>query len=56
MALGAFHQCDVIGNTLKSEVNRIAFERRTEWSKSMKVVCSSMKEAAAEQKSDLGSD
>lgn len=51
MAVGAVHHCDIIGDNLKSEVNRVAFERRTEWSKSMKVVCSSMREATAEQKS-----
>jgi hypothetical protein len=51
VAVGAVHYCDVIGATLKSEVNRVAFQRRTEWSKSMKVLCSALKEAAAEHKS-----
>jgi hypothetical protein len=51
MAVGAVHHCDIIGATLKSEVNRVAFERRTEWSRSMKVLCSSLREANAEQTS-----
>lgn len=49
MAVDAVTQCEQIGAILKSEVNRISFDRRTEWSKSMKVICSAMKEAATEQ-------
>jgi len=49
MAVGAVHTCDVIGQRLKEEVNRISYDRRTEWNKSMKVICSAMKEASTEQ-------
>lgn len=49
LAVHAVRDAHEIGQTLKSEVNRVAFERRTEWSKSMKVVASAMKEASAER-------
>jgi hypothetical protein len=49
LAVDAVTQCENIGAILKSEVNRISFDRRTEWSKSMKVICSAMKEASTEQ-------
>jgi hypothetical protein len=49
MALSASQRCDLTGRIIKSEVNRIAYERRIDWNRSMKIVCSSMKEAAAEQ-------
>jgi hypothetical protein len=49
MAVNAVRDAQEIGQTLKSEVNRVAFERRTEWSKSMKVVASAMKEASTER-------
>mmetsp|Transcript_32311 Transcript_32311/g.49134 ORF Transcript_32311/g.49134 Transcript_32311/m.49134 type:complete len:732 (-) Transcript_32311:196-2391(-) len=51
VAVGAVHQSDIICSTVKSEVNRVAFERRTEWSKSMKVLCSALREASAENAS-----
>jgi len=51
VAVGAVHQSDFISAIVKSEVNRVAFERRTEWSKSMKVLCSSLREATAEHAS-----
>lgn len=49
VAVDAVHDCDQIGQRLKAEVNRVAFERRTEWSKSIKIIASSMKEAATER-------
>ena len=45
----AIAQCDLIGERLKSEVNRIAYARRREWAASVKVVASSMKEAVSER-------
>ncbi|CAB9513464.1 Sorting nexin [Seminavis robusta] len=49
MAVSAVRECDEIGERLKREVNRISFSRRMDWSKSMKVIASYMKEAAAER-------
>jgi hypothetical protein len=49
LAVNAVREAQEIGQTIKSEVNRVAFERRTEWSKSMKVVASAMKEASTER-------
>ncbi len=49
VAVDAVRECDQIGETLKREVNRVAYERRMEWSKSIKVICSAMKEASAER-------
>ena len=49
MAVGAVQEAQEIGLVLKGEVNRVAYQRRTEWSKSMKVVASAMKEASAER-------
>jgi len=51
VAVGAVHHSDIISATIKSEVNRVAFERRTEWSKSMKVLSSALREATAENAS-----
>jgi hypothetical protein len=49
MAVNAVRECDEIGERLKREVNRVSFSRRMDWSKSMKVIASYMKEAAAER-------
>mmetsp|Transcript_29114 Transcript_29114/g.44721 ORF Transcript_29114/g.44721 Transcript_29114/m.44721 type:complete len:739 (+) Transcript_29114:130-2346(+) len=49
VAHGAVAECDEVGERLKSEVNRVSFLRRKEWSKSMKVIASSMKEASSER-------
>jgi hypothetical protein len=49
VAVDAVRECEQIGETLKREVNRVAFERRMEWSKSIKVICSAMKEACTER-------
>mmetsp|Transcript_25602 Transcript_25602/g.36080 ORF Transcript_25602/g.36080 Transcript_25602/m.36080 type:complete len:748 (+) Transcript_25602:147-2390(+) len=49
IAHGAVAECDEVGERLKSEVNRVSFLRRKEWSKSMKVIASSMKEASSER-------
>jgi PX domain len=49
MAVNAVREAEEIGHVLKLEVNRVAFGRRTEWSKSMKVVASAMKEASTER-------
>jgi len=51
VAVGAVHQSDIIASIVKSEVNRVAFERRTEWSKSMKILCSSLRESTSENAS-----
>lgn len=49
MAVGAVRECDEIGARLKREVNRVSYTRRTEWSKSVKVIASYMKEACTER-------
>eukprot|EP00980_Cylindrotheca_fusiformis_P016254 scaffold4829_cov129-Cylindrotheca_fusiformis.AAC.14 len=48
-ALGAVGEADEIGARLKSEINRIAVQRRTEWNASMKSIARSMKEACSER-------
>lgn len=48
MAVSAVRDCDEIGETLKRELNRVAYERRMDWGKSVKVIASSMKEASTE--------
>ena len=50
MAHDAVAVAERVGQVLKSEVNRVAYERRREWSKSCKVLASSLKEACAEEK------
>ena len=42
-------EADEIGRRLVREVNRIAWTRKTEWTGSVKVIASSMKEAVAER-------
>lgn len=49
MASDAVRECDEIGNRLKSEVHRIAWQRKTEWKSALKVMASAMKEAASER-------
>lgn len=51
MASEAQRECDVVGNTLRSEVGRVARMRREEWSSGMKVLASCMREACAERAS-----
>ena len=48
-ALSAVGQAEEVGGRLKSEIHRVAIERRTEWNKSMKTIASSMKEACSER-------
>jgi hypothetical protein len=48
-ALGAVGEAEEIGELLKSEINRVAVQRRTEWNISMKTIASSMKEACSER-------
>jgi hypothetical protein len=48
-ALGVVGEAEEIGARLKSEINRIAVQRRTEWNASMKTIASSMKEACGER-------
>jgi len=48
-ALGAVGEADEIGARLKSEINRIAVQRRTQWNASIKTIASSMKEASSER-------
>ena len=42
-------EADEIGRRLVREVNRIAWTRKAEWTGSVKVIASSMKEAVAER-------
>jgi hypothetical protein len=49
LATDAVAECEEIGNRLVSEVNRVAFNRKIEWSAAVKVIASSMKEAASER-------
>jgi len=49
IAVDAVRECEEIGERLKLEVNRIAWQRRTEWNAAVKVVASAMKEATSER-------
>ena len=48
-ATDAVQECEEIGQRLKSEVNRIAWQRKTEWNQSVKIIASAMKEASTER-------
>jgi hypothetical protein len=48
-ALSVVDQAELVGNTLVSEIHRVAIQRRTEWNASMKTIASSMKEACSER-------
>jgi PX domain len=48
-AMASGHEADEVAATLKSEVNRIAYQRRFEWYRAVKVLASAMKEASAER-------
>ena len=50
-AVSAVQEADAVGATLQAEVARIASTRLVEWSASIKVLASSMKEACAERAS-----
>ena len=49
MALDAVHDAEEVGATLRQEINRVAYKRRTEWHASMKVIASAFKEASSER-------
>jgi hypothetical protein len=49
LAVDAVQEADEIGQRLKSEINRVAWQRRTEWHGAVKVVASAMKEAVSER-------
>lgn len=49
MATDAVTEAAEICEVLKSEVNRVAWQRRTEWNGAVKVVASAMKEAVTER-------
>ena len=42
-------ECDEIGRRLSSEINRVSFERRTQWNQSVKVMASALKEGLSER-------
>jgi len=48
-AVAAMREADFVGMTLQREVARVAEVRKTEWSASVKVLASSMKEACSER-------
>lgn len=48
LASDAVQECNEIGRRVKSEVNRIAWNRRQEWKAAVKVVASASKEAITE--------
>lgn len=48
MATDAWQECDEIGKRLRSEINRLAYSRRTDWLNAVKVLASSYKEATSE--------
>lgn len=48
LASDAVQECNEIGRRVKSEVNRIAWQRRQEWKAAVKVVASACKEAVTE--------
>ena len=48
LATDAWQDCDEIGQRLRSEVNRLAYQRRTDWFTAVKVVASSCKESTSE--------
>lgn len=49
VASDAVVECEEIGRRLQSEVQRIAWQRQTEWKSSVKVIASAMKEATSER-------
>jgi hypothetical protein len=49
LASDAVQEAEEVGQRLKSEINRVAWQRRTEWHGAVKVVASAMKEAATER-------
>ena len=49
LATDAVREAVEIGDRLKSEINRVAWQRRKEWSGAVKVVASAMKEALTER-------
>ena len=49
MAINAVQDCEMVGERLKREINRISYNRRMDWAKSVKVIASYMKEAATER-------
>lgn len=49
VATDAVREADEVALRLKSEVNRVAYMRRTEWHAATKVVASAMKEAVSER-------
>ena len=49
IAVDAEKECEEIGARLKTEVNRVAWQRRTEWASAVKVIASAMKEATSER-------
>lgn len=48
-ATDAGQECEQIGQRLRQEVNRIAWNRKIEWNASVKVIASAMKEAVTER-------
>lgn len=48
-ATDAWNEADEIGQRLKQEVHRTAWNRRNEWTMSLKIIASSMKEAVTER-------
>jgi hypothetical protein len=49
LAVEALGECDVVGETLQTEVARTALLRRAAWSKAIQILASSMKEACSER-------
>jgi hypothetical protein len=49
MATDTVQECEEIGQRLKSEINRVAYDRRTTWNQSVKVMASAMKEGLSER-------
>lgn len=48
-ATNAYNEADEIGQRLKNEIYRCAWNRRHEWAMSLKIIASSMKEAVTER-------
>lgn len=49
LAVDAEKECEEVGTRLKDEVNRVAWQRRTEWKSAVKIIASAMKEATSER-------
>ncbi|GKY90719.1 hypothetical protein MPSEU_000045300 [Mayamaea pseudoterrestris] len=49
ITVDAEKECEEVGNRLKSEVNRVAWQRRSEWKSAVKLIATALKDATSER-------